>query len=97
MSRTIGRHWPASAPRGDYAALCDVCGALYRRSQLVRSLDGTLQCSGAGTNNDYGPGFVELSRPQPPRAQTPPHRGGQPDRELGTPGTDIRTLLGGTF
>ncbi len=41
---TIGRHWPKSAPRGDYAATCDLCGFRYRRSQLVDMPGGTLRC-----------------------------------------------------
>lgn len=42
--RTIGRHWPSTAPRRDYQAACDVCGAHWRRSQLTRRADGTLAC-----------------------------------------------------
>lgn len=48
--RTIGKHWPKDAPRGDYPAQCDVCGIPYQRSQLVKNGDdGMLACSGAGT------------------------------------------------
>lgn len=47
--RTIGRHWPKSAPRGDYSATCDLCGFAYRRTQLVQMPGGTLRCSGSGT------------------------------------------------
>lgn len=42
--RTIGRHWPKDAPRGDYPALCDICGVKWRRSQLYRSRSGLLVC-----------------------------------------------------
>lgn len=45
--RTIGKHWPKNAPKGDYQALCAVCGYHYRRSQLVKRMDGKLVCSGA--------------------------------------------------
>ena len=40
--RTIGRKWPSS--RGDYQAMCDVCGVHWRRSQMARKEDGTLVC-----------------------------------------------------
>ena len=49
---TIGRRWPASAPRGDYAETCAICQVKYRRSQLVRRADGLLVCSGPGTLDD---------------------------------------------
>lgn len=42
--RTIGRHWPTKSPRGDYQAMCDICGAMWRRSQLTRKRDGYLYC-----------------------------------------------------
>jgi len=62
MGRTIGRHWPSSAPRGDYVVLCDYCGVRYRRSQLVRKGNGRLACSGPGTLDDAdGRDEVELS------------------------------------
>ena len=49
---TIGRRWPASAPRGDYAEMCANCQVKYRRSQLIRRSDGVLVCSGPGTLDD---------------------------------------------
>ena len=42
--RTIGRRWPSNAPRGDYPALCDICGVKWRRSQLERMPCGLLAC-----------------------------------------------------
>lgn len=42
--RTIGRHWPSKAPRGDFQALCDYCGVMWRRSQLKRDRAGMLAC-----------------------------------------------------
>src|SRR5687767_6446547 len=44
MSRTIGKKWPKSAPRGDAPAVCDYCSAVWRRSQLVRDRAGRLAC-----------------------------------------------------
>lgn len=41
---TVGRRWPGSAPKGDYACLCDICGVRWRRSQLVEMADGLLYC-----------------------------------------------------
>lgn len=61
MGRTIGRHWPKSASRGDYVLLCDYCGVHYRRSQLVRKTNGRFACSGPGTLDDAaGRDEVEL-------------------------------------
>lgn len=42
--RTIGRHWPLRAPRGDYARLCDYCGAKWRFSQLRQNAAGLYAC-----------------------------------------------------
>lgn len=42
--RTIGRHWPANAPRGDAPARCSYCGVIWRRSQLARDRSGNLAC-----------------------------------------------------
>lgn len=44
MSRTIGRHWPQSAPRGSYTARCDVCGVWWRRDELFRDAAGRWRC-----------------------------------------------------
>lgn len=52
MALTIGRRWPTSAPRGDYAETCQICQVKYRRSQLMRRTDGVLVCFGPGTLND---------------------------------------------
>lgn len=56
--RTIGRHWPKDAPRGDYQCRCDYCGVTWRRSQLRRDAAGLLACP------DDSPGLdvVTLSR-----------------------------------
>lgn len=60
MSRTIGRKWPRTAPRGDFVATCSYCGVPYRRSQLVRLRNGHFACVGPGTNND-GKGRDEVT------------------------------------
>jgi hypothetical protein len=44
LSQTVGRKWPRSAPKGDYQAICGYCGAIWRRSQLVRDMGGILVC-----------------------------------------------------
>lgn len=63
MGLTIGRRWPTSAPRGDYAETCAICQVKYRRSQLVRRADGVLVCQGPGTLNDAdGRDAVTLDR-----------------------------------
>lgn len=48
----VGRHWPRRAPKGDYSAECDVCGVLWRRSQLERKADGTLCCPDDAAGRD---------------------------------------------
>lgn len=42
--RTIGRRWPKRAPKGDFVAMCDYCGANWRRSQLIKDRAGYLVC-----------------------------------------------------
>lgn len=49
MGLTIGRRWPASAPRGDHSAMCDYCGVTWRRSLLKRDDDGNLYCPQEGS------------------------------------------------
>src|SRR5688572_17317190 len=44
MSTTIGRRWPGTAPRGDFACSCDICGVVWRRSELTKDADGNLRC-----------------------------------------------------
>lgn len=89
MSRTIGRHWPKSAPRGDYSARCDECGVLFRRSQLMRRPEGTLACIGPGTNNDgaglSGMELDQLNVASQTRSETPPADGGSIDEQVYTP------------
>lgn len=53
----IGRHWPSSAPPGDYQALCSYCGSPWRRSQLRRDGAGNLMCP-----DDEGLDSVTLDR-----------------------------------
>ncbi len=40
----ISRHWPKRALKGDFSANCDICGVLWRRSELTRKADGLLYC-----------------------------------------------------
>ena len=40
----VSRHWPKRAPKGDFSATCDICGVLWRRSELTRKADGLLYC-----------------------------------------------------
>ena len=42
--RTIGRRWPRRAPKGDFVAMCDYCGANWRRSLMKRDRSGYLAC-----------------------------------------------------
>lgn len=78
---TISRRWPRSAPRGDYAACCDYCGARFRRSQLVRKSNGLLACKWDAEGRDE----VELSRANlaamRSRSRTPRMRGGRIDTD----------------
>jgi hypothetical protein len=99
---TIGRHWPRSAPRGEYTALCDVCGVLYRRSQLIRKPGGGLACSGPGTLDDArGRDEVELSRANAAamtaaaarRRSRPKLRGGASESSESTPETILGSAL----
>ncbi len=58
MTTTIGRHWKADSPRGDYTAQCSICGSAWPRSQLVRKADGNWYCP----NDVKGMDAVTLSR-----------------------------------
>jgi hypothetical protein len=63
--RTIGRRRPSDS-RGDYPALCDLCGVKWWRSQLSRGAGGLLVCpddvgdtrvaAPPHIRNDYGTG-----------------------------------------
>lgn len=52
MAKTIGKHWPRSAPRGDYTTFCGYCGVAYRRSELYRDEAGILVCPREGQGLD---------------------------------------------
>lgn len=52
MARTIGKRWPATAPKGDYQARCDYCDVAWRRSQLKRDRAGLLYCPDEGEGRD---------------------------------------------
>lgn len=79
MGRTIGRHWPEKAPRGDYQCTCDYCGVQWRRSQLYRDRSGLLVCPDEGNGKD----MVTLSEGNAANAAARrmplPNRGGNYD------------------
>lgn len=50
--RTIGRHWPTSAPLLDYPSPCDICGAPWRRSLLRYDGRGMSVCPNHGNGAD---------------------------------------------
>jgi hypothetical protein len=52
MGRTIGTKWPKSAPRGDGAEYCAICGVKWRFSQLRRDGCGRLVCPDEGDGLD---------------------------------------------
>jgi len=52
MPKTIGTRWPASAPPGDFPALCDICGVPFRRSLMRRDGSGRLVCAKDGRGRD---------------------------------------------
>lgn len=58
--RTIGKKWPKKAPRGDYQAACDFCGAHWRRSQLKTDTGGMLYCPDEGDGLDSA-GLSEMN------------------------------------
>jgi hypothetical protein len=65
--RTVGHHWPKGRPRDDFVCQCDVCGAHYPRSKLVRDDDNLLKCPRDAKGRDE----VELSKLQAQNAQRP--------------------------
>ena len=64
--RTIGKHWPKGAPKGDFQVLCDYCGTQFRRSVLRRDRGGLLACP-----SDFGGDVVEISEANAAAAQRP--------------------------
>lgn len=76
--RTVPNHLSSDRPRGEYEALCSVCGVRWLSSQLRRDASGRWCCP-----DDYKPGddSVSLSRAnaqgarssrQRPQRQGPP-------------------------
>lgn len=82
--RTIGRHWPRDAPRGDYEAKCSYCGVLYRRSQLVRDGAGLLVCPEEGPGLDV----VTLTQESADNVRVPENY------ERDAPGVQRDTMVG---
>ena len=64
--KTIGRHWPSTALRGDYIAMCGHCGARWRRSQLRVDGAGVLTCPMEGR----GPDAATLLKEEATEART---------------------------
>jgi hypothetical protein len=52
LPTTIGKHRPASLPRGDYVAVCSYCGQAWYRSQLIREESGRFACPDEGDGLD---------------------------------------------
>lgn len=52
MTRTIGRHIPATAPRGDYVVECHYCGVPWYRSLMREDGGGHLVCPHEGDGLD---------------------------------------------
>lgn len=69
--RTIGKHWPKNSPPGDFSALCDICGARWRRSQLWRNEDGMLVCRDEGRGRSVR-ALSDLNTADTTPAQLPP-------------------------
>ena len=44
IMRTIKRHLSRRRPRGDYEALCDLCGVMWHRSKMRKDAAGRLRC-----------------------------------------------------
>ena len=77
MTRTITRHWPADAPRGDTQAACSYCGVRWRRSQMRLDRSGLLVCPDEGDGRDaitLSEGNAALSRRRGP-VRVPPLSG----------------------
>lgn len=64
--RTLPRSWKGR-PRGDYAALCSICGVPWPRSRLVKKADGLFYCP----DDVRGRDAVTLSRLNAERRQRP--------------------------
>lgn len=65
MAKTIGRHHPASSPRGETVAVCAYCGVHWHRSKLKVDEAGNLYCPDEGQGRDV----VALSRENQERAR----------------------------
>jgi len=63
--RTIGRHWPSSAPLWDVQSICDYCGVVWRKSQLRRDGAHLLAYRYCSTGGD----IVTLSQENAQRAR----------------------------
>lgn len=98
MSTTIGRRWSSTAPRGDFACSCDICGVVWRRSQLVKDADGNLSCP----NDAKGRVVSELDRGNAQGAQAYARgrsrpQSGKIDTDDGSDTPTQRTTLDGIY
>ena len=64
--RTVGSHWPTSAPRNDRLAVCDICGTVLRRSQMTVNGDNLTVC-----RRIHGPSAAELTERNIARSPQP--------------------------
>lgn len=49
--RTMPRRYPGSS-RGDYRRMCDICGAMYHRTDLTRKPDMFFYCPDCASETD---------------------------------------------
>jgi hypothetical protein len=90
--RTVGKRWPATAPRGDHQALCDYCGVQWRRSRLRRDADGLLRCPDEGAGRAEGELNAANARDARHVDRVRP-RSGKVDRDDGSDTPTQRTTL----
>lgn len=74
MPSSQPKNW--SHTRGDYQAMCGICGVMWPRSRLIRKSDGLLHCPDDASGRD----IVECSRlnaeSKPDGTPRAPHDGG---------------------
>lgn len=87
MSPTIGRHHHGST-RGQYPAVCSVCGVPWPRSKMQRTMGGLLVCP-----DDRGPDSATLDRLNARAAKRRQEPKAGPDLYL-EPYSDPATILG---
>jgi hypothetical protein len=91
----VGRHWPKRAPRGDFSAECDICGVVWRRSQLELKADGFLYCPDDVSGRDIvtlNEGNVAAARAR--EMAVPRESGGTLRNDVTAPTDDVATVVG---